>query len=658
MAEITSGQPVPADYELGTADSRSIWHALPVAATLSAMQTRPEGLTAEEATVRKAHFGPNRLPAALRPSLIVRFLLQFNDLLIYVLLGAAVLAAAIGHIADAGVVLAVVLINAIIGFVQEGRAERALDAIRSMIDPRASVLRDGRRSVIAAEDIVPGDLVLLEPGDRVPADLRLVRLRSLRIDEAALTGESVPVDKALDQVEADAPLGDRTSMAFSGTFVASGTGMGAAVATGIKSELGHISTLVGTVETLTTPLLQRMRELSRKLTVLILVASTVVFAFAIYVRGYQWPEAFMVMIGLAVAAIPEGLPAVMAIALAIGVRRMARRNAIIRRLPAVETLGSVSVICSDKTGTLTRNEMTVRTLLTTEGRFDVSGVGYRPEGEFERGGGWVDAAAHPTLPEAAKAAILCNDAELRQSGGTWSVHGDPMEGALASLGIKAGFDSTLLRKQFPRTDEIPFDTQHKYMATLHHSHEGGTFVYIKGAPEQLLGMCALQRGLVGDEPLDVNFWRLRTDAIARQGQRVLAIAMKDMPPGQHDLNAPDVESGLTLIGLLGLIDPPREEVRAAIRECRAAGISVKMITGDHAATAEAIARELEIAEEPKTITGHAIDRLDDRALKEVARRNGLRPHQSRAQTSPREGIAGRSSSYGNDRRRCERCTGA
>ena len=397
MAEITSGQQTPADYDVGTAASRTIWYALPVAETLTALQTRSEGLTTEEATVRKARFGPNRLPSAPRPSLIARFLLQFHNLLIYVLLGAAVLAAAIGHTADAGVVLAVVLINAVIGFVQEGRAERALDAIRSMIDPHASVLRDGRRSVIGAEDIVPGDLVLLEPGDRVAADLRLVRLRSLRIDEAALTGESVPVDKALDEVDADAPLGDRTSMAFSGTFVASGTGMGAAVATGSKSELGHISTLVGTVETLTTPLLQRMSELSRKLTVLILVASAVVFAFAIYVRGYQWPEAFMVMIGLAVAAIPEGLPAVMTITLAIGVRRMARRNAIIRRLPAVETLGSVSVICSDKTGTLTRNEMTVRTLLTTEGRFDVSGVGYRPEGEFELGGGWIEATAHPTL---------------------------------------------------------------------------------------------------------------------------------------------------------------------------------------------------------------------------------------------------------------------
>ena len=395
--------------------------------------------------------------------------------------------------------------------------------------------------------------------------------------------------------------------------------MGAAVETGSRSELGHISTLVGTVETLTTPLLQRMNELSRKLTILILVASAAVFAFAIFVRGYHWSEAFMVMIGLAVAAIPEGLPAVITITLAIGVRRMARRNAIIRRLPAVETLGSVSVICSDKTGTLTRNEMMVRTLLTTEGQFEVSGVGYRPEGEFELGGRRVEAAAHPTIQEAARASILCNDADLRQIAETWTVEGDPMEGALASLGIKAGLESTLLRKQFPRTDEIPFDTEHKYMATLHHSHEGKAFVYLKGAPEQLLAMSDRQRGPSGDEPLDANFWRGRTDAIARQGQRVLAIAMKHMPASRRDLNFPDVERGLTLIGLLGLIDPPREEVLAAIRECRAAGISVKMITGDHAATAEAIARELHIAEDPKTITGLAIDRLDDRALTDVAR---------------------------------------
>jgi magnesium-transporting ATPase (P-type) len=326
------------------------------------------------------------------------------------------------------------------------------------------------------------------------------------------------------------------------------------------------------------------------------------------------------MIGLAVAAIPEGLPAVMTITLAIGVQRMAARNALVRRLPAVETLGSVSVICSDKTGTLTRNEMTVRTVLTAEGKFEVSGAGYRPEGAFELNGVVVDPAHHPALAELTRAAILCNDAELRESGGKWTVHGDPMEGALVSLGVKAGYDQDLLRKQRPRTDEIPFDTQHQFMATLHHGQEAGTaFAYIKGAPERVLTMCSRQREPLGEDPLDREFWREATDATARQGRRMLAVAMKPLPKGKRDLNFSDVEQGATLLGLLGLIDPPRAEVLAAIRECHEAGIGVKMITGDHAATAEAIARELKLAPDPKTITGHALDQIDDASLRKVAR---------------------------------------
>jgi magnesium-transporting ATPase (P-type) len=598
----------------------SAWHAELAGEVLAALATGLEGLAPAEAHARKKQFGPNRLEAVRKRSEILRFLAQFNNLLIYVLLAAAALALAIGEMADAVVVLAVVLLNAVIGYVQEGRAERALDAIKKMIDPRAAVLRGGRRTAIAAEDIVPGDLVLIEPGDRVPADLRLVRARNLRIDEAALTGESVPVDKTTAPSALDAPLGDRTSMAFSGTFVARGTGMGVTVATGSASELGRISVLIGTVETLTTPLLRQMNALARKLTLIILAGSAAVFAFAVLVRGYPWQEAFMVMIGLAVAAIPEGLPAVMTITLAIGVQRMAARNAIVRRLPAVETLGSVSVICSDKTGTLTRNEMAVRNVLTREGRFAVSGSGYRPEGEIVFDGASVDPAGHPELAEAARAAILCNDADLRVTDGDWAVHGDPMEGALLSFGIKAGYESGRLRKELPRTDEIPFDTEHQFMATLHHSHEDGSAIaYIKGAPERILAMCSKERGASGDQPLARDLWHKRTEQEAREGRRMLALAAKALPKGRRDLNFSDVEGGATLIAVLGLIDPPREEAVAAIGECRQAGIGVKMITGDHAATAQAIAKELKLDPDPKTVTGQAIDLLDDRQLKEAAR---------------------------------------
>ena len=594
------------------------WHVLPAADVFAALKAGPSGLSAVEAAARKAQFGPNQLPEARRRNPIVRFLLQFHNLLIYVLIGAAALAAAIGHTVDAAVVLAVVILNAIIGFVQEGRAERALEAIRSMIDPRASVIRDGRRKVIAAEDIVPGDLVVIEPGDRVPADLRLVKLRSLRVDEAALTGESIPIDKSLEPVAAGAPLGDRNCMVFSGTFIAGGNGAGVAVATGAATELGRISTLVETIQTLTTPLIRQMGALARALTLLILVGCAGVFAFATLVRDYPWSEAFMVVIGLAVSAIPEGLPAVMTITMAIGVQRMAARNAIVRHLPAVETLGLVSVICSDKTGTLTRNEMTVRTVLTTEGTFDVSGVGYGPEGGFETGGKLAEPAAYPTLAEIARASILCNDAELRLAGREWKVEGDPMEGALVSLGMKAGLDPDLLRKQLTRTDEIPFDTQHKFMATLHHSHDDIAFAVIKGAPEQILNLCGSQLGSDGIEELETDFWRARIDALAGQGQRVLAVALKKLPSGLRDLSFAEVQSGAAMLGLLGLIDPPRQEALGAVRDCRAAGIRVKMITGDHAVTAAAIARQLELADDPQIVTGQALDQIDDQALRTVA----------------------------------------
>jgi magnesium-transporting ATPase (P-type) len=595
------------------------WHAKAPDAVLAHFETGPEGLSEQDAERRRATYGPNRLPEAASRGPLVRLLAQFNSLLIWVLLAAAVLAALIGHQIDALVILAVVVVNAIIGFIQEGRAEQALAAIRQMIDPHASLIRDGRRITVPAEDIVPGDYVVLEAGDRVPADLRLVRARNLRVDEAILTGESVAVEKATDPVEADASLGDRFSAAFSGTFVAAGHGAGVAVATGAQTELGRISTMIGAVEQLKTPLIRQMDKFANVLTVVILAISAAVFLFAWGLRNYALPDAFMTVVGLAVAAIPEGLPAVITITLAIGVQRMAARKAIIRRLPAVEALGSVSVICSDKTGTLTRNEMMARTVLGGGTRLEVSGQGYAPRGAFTADGAEVEPGDDATLRKLIRCAALCNDSELRQDGDQWIVAGDPMEGALVSLALKAGEDPAQLKRDLPRTDEIPFDAEHRYMATLHHSHEAGAFVFLKGAPERILAMCSRQMRDDGPVPIDPDHWGDETEALAGQGQRILAFAMKPMPSDQQTLTFSDVEEGAILLGLVGLIDPPRDEAIAAVGECHGAGIRVIMITGDHGATAGAIARQLGLAKDPKVVTGQALESLDGQGLQDIAR---------------------------------------
>ncbi len=596
------------------------WHAVPPDRALDALGTSLDGLSEQEAARRLESHGPNRLPQGRQRGALVRFLLQFHNLLIFVLLAAAAVAAAIGHGTDALVIIAVVLVNAIIGFVQEGRAEKSLDAIRAMIDPNASVIRDGRRATIRADRVVPGDIVLLEAGDRVPADLRLIRARNLRVDEAILTGKSVPIDKAVSPVAPDAPLGDRFSMAFSGTFIAAGQGTGIVVATGATTELGRISSMIGTVERLTTPLVRQMDRFARQITVAVLGVSALVFAYAVLVQSYGLDEAFMAIVGLAVAAIPEGLPAVMTITLAVGVQRMARRNAIIRRLPAVETLGSVSVICSDKTGTLTRNEMMVSAAVTADREIVVEGEGYKPEGRFRiTGTPELDPAADPVLEELSLAALLCNDAHLRQRGETWTVDGDPMEGALISFAIKAGHDVTAARAGFPRLDEVPFDSRHRYMATLNARRGRPPIVYVKGAPERVLAMCNSVASLDGERSLDPKDWHDRIDALAGGGQRVIALARRTIREGISEIAPTEIEHRLTLLGLVGLIDPPRAEAVAAIADCKAAGIRVKMITGDHVATARAIALQLGLAEDPKAVTGKDLDTLDDAGFEKQAR---------------------------------------
>jgi len=588
------------------------WHALPAQDALEALGSGAQGLAAAEAARRLAQHGPNALPQAARRGALARFLAQFHNALIYFLLVAAVAAAVLGHVVDTAVIAAVVLVNALIGFIQEGRAEAALEAMRGMIAARASVLRDGARRSVAVAELVPGDVVLLEAGDRVPADLRLTRARGLLVDEALLTGESVAAEKLEDPVPADAALGDRLCMAYSGTLVAAGQASGVVVATGLATEIGRISALLQSVEPLTTPLLRQINRFGVVFTWVALGASALVFAFAVWVRGYAWPEALMAVVALAVGAVPEGLPAVITITLAIGVQRMAARNAIIRRLPAVETLGATTVICSDKTGTLTRNEMTATRVVAGGHRLQVSGAGYAPEGDLKSIGYDEDAAALAAAAPLVRCALLCNDAHLREKDGAWHVEGDPMEGALVALAMKTGLDPAHARAEWPRLDEIPFDAAHRYMATLHRGPGGEAMAFVKGAPETVLAMAGAP---------ERDAWARRIAEAASAGERVLGFACKPLAAGARRLAMREVESGLEFLGIVGFIDPPRDEAIGAVAECHAAGIAAKMITGDHAATAAAIARQLRLAEDPQAVTGAELDAMDEVEFAEAVGRS-------------------------------------
>jgi len=582
---------------------------------IDALHADTKGLSSEEAATRLEKHGPNRLPEPARRSPLTRFLLHFHNILIYVLLGSAAITATLGHLADTLVILAVVVANAIIGFIQEGKAEKAMDAIRRMLALKASVLRDGIRCAVEGETLVPGDIVLLEAGDKVPADLRLLRTNGLQVQEAILTGESVPVEKHTRPVAAAAPLGDRGCMAYSGTLVTSGLGRGVVVGTGKETEIGRISGMLSTVETLTTPLLRQMNAFARWLTIFILLIAAVLLVFGYFVEHFEFAEMFMAVVGLSVAAIPEGLPAVLTITLAVGVQAMARRNAIVRRLPAIETLGSVSVICTDKTGTLTRNEMMVASVVTEAHVFSLQGAGYEPKGEIRLNDAAVSAREHAILDELGRAAALCNDASLHERDGVWTVEGDPMEGALLALSGKVGIDTRKELAGWTRTDVIPFDAKHRFMATLNHDHENHAFVAIKGAPERIFGMCDRQRTVSDStEAFDKTYWHEKAEGIAAQGQRVLVFAVKPVPPEHTVLEFSDIEQGLILIGLVGLIDPPRLETIDAIAECHGAGIRVKMITGDHKGTAAAIGKQIGLQNPEKVLTGADLDAMSDPEL--------------------------------------------
>ncbi|WP_067852678.1 HAD-IC family P-type ATPase [Nocardia shimofusensis] len=581
------------------------------------------GLTAAEAESRLRRYGPNVLPPSSGNGLARRILRQFNSPLIYVLMAAALVTLWLGDYVDSTVIALVVLINAVVGFVQESRAEAALDALRSLVRTQATVIRDGRRRSLPSDDLVPGDLVVLEAGEKIPADLRLVRVTELQVDESALTGESVPVVK--DEVVLPQPtaVADRRNMVHSGTLVTAGAGAGIAVATGDRTELGEIHRLVGSADVLATPLTAELAAFSRMLTVAILALAAVTFGIGL-ARGQEAAETFTAAVALAVGAIPEGLPAVVTITMAIGVTRMAKRRAVIRRLPAVETLGSTTVICSDKTGTLTTNQMTVRELWTPQDRYPVSGSGYAPDGAVRDSAGSIaELGSDRALEWTLLAGVGCNDAHLDRVDGRWSIVGDPTEAAMLVVARKAGLDLDELRVQRRRVGTIAFSSERQFMATLHvHEGTGERVALVKGAVERVVDRCAHCMDADGQHrPLDRGAVLRATEELAGQGLRVLATAMRPVDSDtEFDLAVIDE---LVFTGLHAMLDPPRAAAADAVRACHVAGIQVRMITGDHGATAAAIAEQLNLIGEHDgelVLTGRDLDTIPEDELADAVDR--------------------------------------
>ncbi|NMB74822.1 MAG: cation-transporting P-type ATPase [Myxococcales bacterium] len=579
-----------------------------------------KGLDQFEIQHRREKFGPNQVTERKGRGPLVRFLLQFHQPLVYILLAAAVIALAFKGAVDAGVILGVVLINAIVGFAQEAKALRSIASLARNLQSLATVIRGGKKQQIPAVELVPGDIVLLQAGDRVPADLRLFATRDLRIDESALTGESVPTEKDPAVLPHGTPLGDRHNLAFSSTLVTYGTGSGVVVATGDATEIGRISELIATSNPLDTPLTRKIHSFSRVLLFAILGLAAVVFVVGV-LRGQPVIDILVASIAITVAAIPEGLPAAVTIIMAIGVSRLAERSAIIRRLPAVEALGSTTVICSDKTGTLTQNQMTVQAVMAAGEVYQVSGTGYVPTGEVSLRGAPATLESHPALRECLLGGLLCNDAEIVEKDGTWKVQGDPTEGALLSAAWKAGLTPEDWRARMPRLDSIPFESQYQYMATLHPLQDSpNRIAYLKGSTEKVLERCEKALGPNGPEPLDRDEIMRRVAELAAQGLRVLALARKEFSSGTTALRHEDVREGLLFLGLQAMLDPPRPEAGPAVAACLRAGIRVKMITGDHAVTAAAIASRLGIAGEggARALTSQDLTGLTDEQFIEAA----------------------------------------
>lgn len=596
------------------------WHALSKERLLDNLSATEDGLNESDIKQRQIRFGSNSLSVQKGVSKLKRFLLQFHNILIYVLLISACITALLGHFFDTAVIVTVVVANAIIGFIQEGKAENALAAIRHMLAPKANVLRNGAKSQIPAENLLPGDIIYVEPGDKVPADCRVLSCFSLSVDESILTGESVPSKKNITPVSENSSLGDRHCMLFSGTIVKAGQASAMVVSTGERTQIGQINRLLSSVETLKTPLINQMAVFAKWLTFFILGIASLLLAYGLLIENYSFNYIFMAVVSLSVAAIPEGLPAILTITLAIGVKSMAKRNAIVRRLPSIETIGAVSVICTDKTGTLTRNEMLVSSVVTDKHIFSIDGEGYEPEGNVKLNDTLIEPQEHILLDKIARASLLCNDAHIQKTNQVWDVVGDPMEGALLAFSAKAGLDLEKENLAWKRTDVIPFDADHRYMATLNHNHDGASFVYVKGAPERILDMSSDQVCSDGSvQALDRQYWQKIAEKIANQGQRVLAFGLVDVDDHVSIIARKDIDTRVQLLGMVGLIDPPREEAIQAIKECYSAGINVKMITGDHAGTALAIAKKIGLKNSDTAFLGKDIDTLSDSDLQRAVK---------------------------------------
>ena len=599
------------------------WHGVPVSEVAALLQTDLiSGLSADEAESRLKEYGPNKVTEKPGTPPWKRFVLQFHQPLIYILLVASGVTLALGEFVDGLVIFGVVFVLAIIGYIQETKAENAIRALTKMFVAEATVRRDRRKQRVPSSELVPGDVVLLQSGDRVGADLRLVRVRNLQIDESMLTGESLPARKHVDALALETMLADRRNLAFAGTLVTRGEAEGVVWATGDQTETGRIARLISEVVESSTPLMRRVAQFSRILLWLILGLAAFAFAIGVW-RGEKVVQMFVAAVALAVGAIPEGLPAAVTITLAIGVARMARRRAIIRKLPAVETLGSTTVICSDKTGTLTENQMTVQQIFAGGKLYEVTGTGYDPSGAIQGDGKPIVPEKHLALLTCLRAGLLCNDSVLIREDNKIRVEGDPTEAALIVAAEKAGLAYPDVRGQFDRLDAIPFESEHQFMATLHRAKEGH-IIYKKGAVERVVGRCSTMADDFGHElPIEPNQVLAAAERMAAHGLRVLAFAQRKATTGQRQLEHHHVARDLTFLGLEGMMDPPRPEAIAAVRRCQKAGIAVKMITGDHLLTARAIAQQIGLRggsnhEMPNAVTGHALEKASNEELRIIA----------------------------------------